>query len=177
MTRHATFDWKIRLVREQRRYLGCMNTLMKIHLLFRCDGKLGTCSRAEEDSISVTTGTAQFMDQSFQSVIGYQYVTDKLYLRISGFSASCGQLTLKWFLLLSSSACNTVSVVKGTLPNSNAQQSLTGKEINVSSNVCATDNKPCVPLRDFMALYLLVYQFSNQHKEKPLAWRDVQCVA
>lgn len=115
--------------------------LIKIHFLSRCDGKLGTCPRAEEDSISVTTGTAIFMDQAFQSVIGYQHFTDKLYLRISGFSVSCGQLTLKWFLLLSSSACNTVSAVKGTFANSNTQQTLTGKESNDTYFIQAGDSR------------------------------------
>ena len=102
--------------------------LMAIHMLSRCDGKLGTCPGSKVDKITVTTGTTQLMDRSFQSVISYQYFTDKLYLRLPGFSVSCGQLNLKWFLLSSSSACNTVSAVKGTLLSSNTQQSLTGKE-------------------------------------------------
>ncbi|KAL9987480.1 hypothetical protein ACROYT_G001793 [Oculina patagonica] len=92
----------------------------------RCDGSLGTCPGAVEDSITVTTGTALFKDQTFQTTISYQYFTDKLYLQISGFSVSCGQLTLKWFLLPSTSACSTVSNSQGTFPNSNAQQTLTG---------------------------------------------------
>ena len=79
-----------------------------------------------EDKITVTTGTAQLMDQTFTSTMSYQYFTDKLYIKISGFSITCGQLTLNWFLLLSTSACSTTSGVKGTFPNKNAQQTLTG---------------------------------------------------
>ena len=67
------------------------------------------------------------MDQTFKSTISFQYFTDKLYLHISGFSASCGQLVLKWFLLPATSACSTVSGVKGTFSNNNnVQQTLTG---------------------------------------------------
>lgn len=108
--------------------LTVRSTLMIKHLLSRCNGRLGTCPGTVEDKINITTGTPQIMDQSFQSVASYQHFTDKLYLRIAGFSVSCGQLTLKWFVLTASSACNTVSAVKGTFANSNAQQTLTGKE-------------------------------------------------
>ncbi|XP_068693727.1 uncharacterized protein [Montipora foliosa] len=100
----------------------------------RCDGKLGTCPGAEQDSINITTGSVQFTDQSFLSVISYQYLTNKLYLRLVGFSASCGQLTFQWFLLSSSSACSTASVVKGAFPNSNTQQTLTGIALQDNNN-------------------------------------------
>ena len=95
-------------------------------LNYRCDGSLGTCPGAVEDKITVTTGTAQLVDQTFSSVLSYQYFTDKLYVKISGFSVSCGQLTLNWFLLPSTSTCSTTSGVKGTFLNNNAHQKLTG---------------------------------------------------
>ena len=85
-----------------------------------------------KDKITVTAGTAKLMDQTFQTTISYQYFTDKLYLQISGFSVSCGQLTLKWFILPSTSICSTASGVKGTFSNSNAQQTLTG--LNLQDN-------------------------------------------
>ena len=95
-------------------------------LNYRCDGSLGTCPGAVEDKITVTTGTAQLVDQTFNSVVSYQYLTDKLYVKISGFSVSCGQLTLNWFLLPSTSTCSTISGVNGTFSNNNVQQKLSG---------------------------------------------------
>lgn len=100
-----------------------------LYVLYRCDGKLGTCPGAIQDKINITTGTAQFMDQSFQSVTSYQHLTNKLYLRLDGFSVSCGSLTLKWFLLPSSSSCSTSSAINGTFLNSNTQQTVTGKNL------------------------------------------------
>ena len=94
--------------------------------IYRCDGSLGTCPGAVEDKITVTTGTAQLMDQTFNSITSYQYLTNKLYIKISGFSVSCSQLTLNWFLLISTTSCSATSGVKGTFPNSNVQQTLTG---------------------------------------------------
>ena len=102
-----------------------------------------------EDKITVTAGTAQFMDQTFQTNISYQYFTDKLYLQISGFSVSCGQLTLKWFVLPSTSTCSTASGVKGTFSNSNAQQTLTGLTLQDNNgykvSVQASDIRNNVP--------------------------------
>ncbi|XP_068691216.1 prestalk protein-like [Montipora foliosa] len=100
----------------------------------RCDGNLETCPGAEHDSINITTGSAQFTDQSFLSVISYHNLTNKLYVRLTGFSASCGQLNFQWFLLSSSSACITSSTVKGAFPNSNTRQTLTGLPLQDNSN-------------------------------------------
>ena len=52
---------------------------------------------------------------------------------MSGFSVLCGQLTLRWFLLPASSACNTLSGVKGTFSNGNSQQTLTGLSLQDNS--------------------------------------------
>jgi len=99
---------------------------------YRCDGSLGTCPSAVEDNITLTTGTAQLMDHNFNSVVSYQYFTDKLYIKISGFCVSCGQLTLNWFLLPSTSTCSTATTVSGTFPNNNLQQTLTGLTLQVN---------------------------------------------
>ena len=95
-------------------------------LNYRCDGSLGTCPGAVEDKITITTGTAQLVDQAFTSVVRYQYLTDKLLVKVSGFSVSCGQLTLNWFLLRSTSACSASSGINGTFRNNNVPQKLTG---------------------------------------------------
>ena len=85
-----------------------------------------------KDRITLTTGTAQLMDHKFNSVVSYQYFTSKLYINISGFCVSCGQLTLNWFLLPSTSTCSTTSTVSGTFPNNNLQQTLTGLTLQVN---------------------------------------------
>ena len=100
--------------------------------IYRCDGSLETCPPAVKDNITLTTGTAQLMDQTFNSVVHYQYFKDKLYIKISGFCVSCGQLTLNWFLLLSKSPCSTTSTVSGTFSNNNLQQILTGLTLKVN---------------------------------------------
>ena len=101
-------------------------------IIYRCDGSLGTCPGAVEDKITLTTGTAQLMDNKFNSPMRYQYFTDKLYIKISGFCVSCGQLTLNWFLLPSTSTCSTISTVSGTFSNNNMKQTLTRLALQVN---------------------------------------------
>lgn len=101
-------------------------------IICRCDGSLGSCPGAEIDSITLTTGTVKLSDQAFQSDIHFQYHTDKLYLQMTGFSISCGRLTLQWFILPASSACSNASSVIGTFPNNNLQQALSG--LNLQDN-------------------------------------------
>ncbi|XP_068740144.1 latent-transforming growth factor beta-binding protein 4-like [Montipora capricornis] len=117
----------------------------------RCDGNLETCPGAEHDSINITTGSAQFTDQSFLSVISYHNLTNKLYVRLTGFSASCGQLNFQWFLLSSSSACSTESVVKGAFRNSNTRQTLTGLRHSLALTESESDKHPSVNLINEMA--------------------------
>ncbi|KAL9987448.1 hypothetical protein ACROYT_G001761 [Oculina patagonica] len=92
----------------------------------RCDGVLGTCPGQVTDEIVLKTGILQMMDSKFQSVSTYQYITDRLFLNISGFSVSCGQLNLRWFVLLGSSPCSFNSSATGTLPDTNVYQTITG---------------------------------------------------
>ena len=92
----------------------------------RCDGDLGTCPEAVTDNIVLRTGSLQTMDSDFQSARTYQYFQDKLFVKISGFSTSCGQLNLRWAVLSGSSPCSFFSHVTGTLPDSSAHQTITG---------------------------------------------------
>ena len=66
------------------------------------------------------------MDSKFQSTSTYQYVTDKLFLEITGFSVSCGQIHLSWFLLSGSSSCSLNSAFSGSLPDTSIHQTVTG---------------------------------------------------
>jgi len=92
----------------------------------RCNGMLGTCPRAVADNIALKTGQIYFMDSKFKSPKAYQYITDKLFLEITGFSASCGQLHFSWFLLSGTSLCSFNSVTNGSLPDANEHQTVTG---------------------------------------------------
>ncbi|XP_078378028.1 uncharacterized protein LOC144661203 isoform X1 [Oculina patagonica] len=92
----------------------------------RCDGSLGTCPAAVVDTVVITTGIAEIMDRNFHSPSSYQYNTDRIFLRISGFSVSCGTVKLRWFVLPGKSACSDSSLANGTLPNGNIHQTLTG---------------------------------------------------
>ena len=66
------------------------------------------------------------MDSKFQSASSYQFITDRLFLNISGFSVSCGQLNLRWSVLSETSTCSFNSSVNGTLPVTNTYQTITG---------------------------------------------------
>ena len=124
-------SWYIWLIGNHQSMATVRSILIVIlpYALHRCDGNLETCPGAIQDKINITSGTAQFMDQSFHSVTSYQHLTNKLYLRLDGFSVTCGPLTLKWFLLPSSSSCSASSAVSGTFLNSNTQQTVTGKNL------------------------------------------------
>ncbi|KAL9987472.1 hypothetical protein ACROYT_G001785 [Oculina patagonica] len=92
----------------------------------RCNGVLGTCPGEVTDEIVLKTGSLQMMDSKFQSASTYQYITDMLFLNISGFSVSCGQLYLRWSVLSGSSPCSFNSSTSGTLPDTNVYQTIPG---------------------------------------------------
>ena len=66
------------------------------------------------------------IDSKFQSASSYQYITDRLFLNISGFSVSCGHLNLRWSVLTGTSPCSFNGPVSGTLSDTNVYQTITG---------------------------------------------------
>ncbi|KAL9987476.1 hypothetical protein ACROYT_G001789 [Oculina patagonica] len=100
----------------------------------RCDGVLGTCPGAVTDNVVLKTGSLQMMDSRFQSAITYQYITNRLFLRISGFSVSCGRLNLRWSVLSGTSSCYFNSPVSGTLSDNNVYQTITGLTLHDNTN-------------------------------------------
>lgn len=68
---------------------------------------------------------------------------------MTGFSVSCGALTLQWFLLPASSACNNASSVTGTFSNNNVQQALSGLNLQDNSkykvSIQASDLRNNIP--------------------------------
>ena len=99
----------------------------------RCDGALGTCPGAVADNIVLRTGSLLTMDSDFQSAKTYQYNRDKIFVEISGFSTSCGQLKLRWYVLPGSSPCSFFSHVTGILPDTNTHQTITGLTLQDSA--------------------------------------------
>lgn len=89
-------------------------------LLFRCDGVLGTCPLRSTDVITHKRGEVMLTSLDFASSLSYQATTDKFHLKITGFSVSCGTLTLKWSLLKGQESCSARNV-SGTLPSTSNQ--------------------------------------------------------
>ena len=80
----------------------------KIPILFffqRCDGTSGTCVPQAIDKITLQGGKVALTASNFASTITYQSTTDKLYLKLTGFSVTCGELTMKWSLLKGKDSC------------------------------------------------------------------------
>ena len=68
----------------------------------------------------------QFMDSSFHSVVTYQYLTDRVFFEISGFSVSCGQIHFQWFLLSGTSSCSLNSSFSGSWSGTSRHHTVTG---------------------------------------------------
>ena len=92
----------------------------------RCNGVYGTCPGAVTDSIVLKAGQVQFMDLKFNTVVNYQYFTDRVFLEITGFSASCGKIHLTWYLLSAMSPCSLNSPFSGSLSGTSRYQTVYG---------------------------------------------------
>ena len=102
--------------------------------VFRCNGIFGACPGAVTDDILLKTGSIQMMDSKFQTAVFYQNITDRLFLNISGFSVSCGQISFRWFLLAAISPCTFNSHVNGTFQNGNFFQTINGLGLQDNSS-------------------------------------------
>ena len=79
-------------------------------------------------------GQVQFMDSTFQSLVTHQYFTDKVFLDISGFSVSCGEMHLTWFLLSGMSSCSINTNISGSLPGISKHHTVTGLALEDNRN-------------------------------------------
>lgn len=80
-------------------------------------------------------GQVQFMDSKFQSLVTHQYFTDKVFLDISGFSVSCGEMHLTWFLLSGMSSCSINTYISsGSLPGISKHHTVTGLALGDNRN-------------------------------------------
>ncbi|XP_028398913.1 uncharacterized protein LOC114522435 [Dendronephthya gigantea] len=83
----------------------------------RCNGVLGTCSSRIVDKITLSSGQIVLTLPNFANAIAYQSTTDKLYLKLTGFTVTCGALNIKWSLLKSKDSC-ALGKNPGSLTNS-----------------------------------------------------------
>ena len=90
---------------------------------------IAACPSAVTDTIVLKTGQLQFTNSKFQSVITHQHFTDRVFLEITGFSVSCGQIHLSWFLLSHPSSCSINSAFNGSLPDNSRYQTVTGLKL------------------------------------------------
>lgn len=86
------------------------------------------------DSIVLKDGQVQFMDSKFNSVVTYQYFTDKVFLEITGFSVSCGKIHLTWYLLSAMSPCSSNSPFSGSLTGTSRYQTVYGLKMKDNRN-------------------------------------------
>ena len=72
----------------------------------RCDGVIGTCPPATTTPIYIQDGQASITLADFATPTAFQPSTDKLHLKLNGFSLTCGSLTVKWSLIKDDDKCN-----------------------------------------------------------------------
>ena len=77
---------------------------------------MGTCPPRITNKITLSSGQITLTLPNFANAISYQSITDKLYLKLTGFSVTCGALDIKWSLLKSKDSC-TLGKNPGSLTN------------------------------------------------------------
>ena len=97
------------------------------HILFflRCNGVLGTCPPSTITPISLQDGKAILTLSSFASPISFQWNTNKLHLRINGFSVNCSTFSIRWSLLKADYSCR-LGKIPATLPSNTNNHILSG---------------------------------------------------
>jgi hypothetical protein len=84
------------------------NTVLIAHIphFRRCNGVIGTCPPTAINPIYLQEGQARITVSNFAKTVTYQSSTDKLHLQLSGFSVTCGSLTVRWSLIKAENSCN-----------------------------------------------------------------------
>jgi hypothetical protein len=84
------------------------NTVLIAHILHfrRCNGVIGTCPPTAINPIYLQEGQAKITVSNFATTVTFQSSTDKLHLQLSGFSVTCGSLTVRWSLIKAENSCN-----------------------------------------------------------------------
>ena len=97
-------------------------------IFHRCNGVLGTCPPTDVTVINLQEGQASLTRSNFASSIVFQSNTDKLHLKLSGFSVTCGSFGVKWSLLKPEENC-LLSEKNTTLPSNTNNHILTGLDL------------------------------------------------
>lgn len=79
---------------------------------------MGTCPPRIVDVINLQGGQSALTLANFASSIRYQSSTDKIYLKLTGFTITCGDLTIKWSLLKGTQSC-ALGTSPASLKNTN----------------------------------------------------------
>ena len=74
-------------------------------IFHRCNGVLGTCPPIDVTVINLQGGQASLTRSNFASSIVFQSNTNKLHLKLSGFSVTCSTFSVKWSLIKPEEDC------------------------------------------------------------------------
>jgi hypothetical protein len=83
------------------------NILLIQHISYfhRCNGVIGTCPPTHITPIYLQEGQASLTHSNFARPVAFQSSSDKLHLQLSGFSSTCGSITVKWSLIKAGDNC------------------------------------------------------------------------
>ncbi|CAB3984855.1 extracellular matrix A-like [Paramuricea clavata] len=109
----------------------------------RCNGVIGTCPPTAINPIYLQEGQARITVSNFAKTVTFQSSTDKLHLQLSGFSVTCGSLTVRWSLIKAENSCylgrNNATLSSNTnnhiLTGLNLQNTDTYKVVVQASNI------------------------------------------
>ena len=91
----------------------------------RCNGIARTCPPRNVAEIHLQEGQANITFSNFVQTIVFQSNTDKLHLKLSGFSVTCGSLVVKWSLIKAEENCH-LPENSATLPSNTDNHVITG---------------------------------------------------
>ena len=86
---------------------------------------MATCPPSSIVPIHLQNGQASLLRSNFASSIAFQSNTDKLHLQLSGFSATCGSLVVRWSLIKHKDSCH-LRINNATLSSNRNNHILTG---------------------------------------------------
>ena len=85
----------------------------------RCNGLIETCPPRNVTAIRLQGGQVSLTSSNFDQTVAFQSSTDKLHLKLSGFSATCGSLVVKWSLIKAEETCHLAENNATLLSNTN----------------------------------------------------------
>ena len=108
---------------------NCTSDNFKYFIFLRCNGVIATCPPSSIVTIHLQDGQASLTSSNFASSIVFQSNTDQLNLQVSGFSATCGSLVVRWSLIKYRDNCYLRSD-NATLSRNTINHILTGLDLH-----------------------------------------------